>query len=120
MASGQAEVLLVEGAGGLLSPLAWDWNAVDLASVLDAAALVVASDRLGSVNHALLTLSALDLSGIRVAGIVLTAPPEPDASTGSNAAAIARLSGISRVQAVPRIDDPAGAVTWFEEVAGWL
>jgi dethiobiotin synthetase len=120
VAAGHAEVLLLEGAGGLLAPLAWDWSTIDLARALDAAALVVGSDRLGTINHTLLTLSALDLAGVRVAGVVLTTPASPDASTGSNAAAIARLSGIERVRVMPRIDDPAGAVTWFVEVAGWL
>jgi dethiobiotin synthetase len=120
VAAGSADVLLLEAAGGLLSPLAWDWNALDLAAAMDAAALVVASDRRGAINHTLLTLSALDLAGVRVAGIVLTAPAVADASTGSNAAAIARLSGIERVRSVPRIPDPELAVTWFVEVAAWL
>jgi dethiobiotin synthetase len=120
VAAGQADVLLLETAGGLLSPLAWDWSALDLATALDAASLVVASDRRGAINLTLLTLSALDLAGVRVAGIVLAAPREADASTGSNADAIARLSGIDRVRTVPRIADPALAVTWFVEVAAWL
>ncbi|HEX5385868.1 MAG TPA: dethiobiotin synthase [Gemmatimonadales bacterium] len=119
-AAGDADVLLVEGAGGLLSPMAWDWTAVDLARTLDASALVIASDRLGTINHTLLTLSALDLAGVRVAGVVLSAPAAPDASTGGNAAAIMRLSGIDRVRAVPRVDDPAAAAEWFGEVVSWL
>ncbi|MCI0573134.1 MAG: dethiobiotin synthase, partial [Myxococcaceae bacterium] len=86
-----AEVVLVEGAGGLLSPMGWSWNAVDLARALDAAALVVASDRLGCINHALLTLGALDAAGVRVAGLVLSAPEVLDESTGANAAAIGCL-----------------------------
>jgi dethiobiotin synthetase len=118
--SSHADVLLLEGAGGLLAPLAWDWTAMDLARLFEASALVVASDRLGTINHTLLTLSALDLAGIRVAGIVLTTPASPDASTGNNAGAIARLSGIERVRVAPRIDDPANAVTSLVEVAGWL
>jgi dethiobiotin synthetase len=119
-ASKHADLLLLEGAGGVLAPLAWDWSALDLARLFEASALVVGSDRLGVVNHTLLTLSALDLAGIRVAGVVLTAPATPDASTGQNAGAIARLSGIERVRAAPRHDDPAAAAAWFEEIAAWL
>ncbi len=118
--AGHADVVLVEGAGGLLSPMAWDWSMLDLAQALAATALVVASDRLGSINLALLTLSALDLAGVRVAGIVLTTPADPDASTGSNAAAIARLSGIDRIRVAPRLADPKAAVSWLVEVAGWI
>lgn len=119
-ATGTSQLLLLEGAGGLLSPLGWDWNAVDLAQAFQATALVVASDRLGSINHTLLTLSALDLAGVRVAAIVLSAPAAADASTGSNGPAIARLSGIDRVRSVPRLAEPGAAVPWLAEVAAWL
>jgi len=119
-AAGISQLLLLEGAGGLLSPLGWDWNAVDLAQALHATALVVASDRLGTINHTLLTLSALDLAGVRVAAIVLSAPAAADASTGSNGPAIARLSGIDRVRSVPRLAEPEAAVPWLGEVAAWL
>lgn len=118
--SRQADVLLLEGAGGVLAPLAWDWTVLDLARVFEASALVLGSDRLGVINHTLLTLSALDLAGIRVAGVVLTPPATPDPSTGHNAGAIGRLSGIERVRVAPRADDPAAAATWFGEIAAWL
>ena len=119
-AAGTSQLLLLEGAGGLLSPLGWDWNAVDLAQAVHATALVVASDRLGTINHTLLTLSALDLAGVRVAAIVLSTPAAADASTGSNGPAIARLSGIDRVRSVPRLAEPEAAVPWLGEVAAWL
>jgi dethiobiotin synthetase len=119
-AAGSADVLLLEGAGGLLSPLGWDWNAVDLAQAFRATALVVTTDRLASINHTLLTLSALDLAGIRVAGILVGAPAAPDASTGTNAEAIARLSGIDRVRVVPWVAEPDATAPWLVEAAGWL
>jgi dethiobiotin synthetase len=114
------DLLLLEGAGGLLVPFGWDWNVVDLAQAFQATALVVASDQLGTINHTLLTLSALDLAGLRVAGIVLNPPAEPDATTGSNASAIARLSGIDRIREVPRVHQPDEASPWLVEVSGWL
>lgn len=117
---GNADVLLLEGVGGLLNPLGWEWTVLDLAQAFQATALVVASDCFGAINHTLLTLSALDLAGIRVAGIVLNAPAVSDVSTGANGAAIARLSGIERVRAIPRIAEPDAAVPWLAEVAGWL
>src|SRR5215210_2571373 len=98
---------LVEGTGGLLTPVTWEWNMTDLARDLGACALVVAEDRLGTINHTLLTLSALELAGISCAGVVLTTPETTDRSTGANAAAIARLSGLDRVMALPRTSDPA-------------
>lgn len=115
-----ADVLLVEGAGGLLSPITWEWNVVELARALGAAALVVGVDRLGAINHAQLTLSALELAGIEVTGVVLTAPETPDASTGTNAAAIARLGGLERVVTLPRLADPASAVRGVEPILAWI
>ena len=115
-----AEVLLVEGAGGLLSPITWEWTMVDLARLLGASALVVAMDRLGTINHTQLTLSALELAGLSLAGVVLTLPEVPDASTGTNAAAIARLSGLDQVLSLPRVADPSAAVAQISPVIGWL
>ncbi|MCK6498260.1 MAG: dethiobiotin synthase [Nitrospira sp.] len=114
-----ADVTIVEGAGGVLSPLTWERTAVDLAGALGARVLLVASDRLGTINHTLMALKVLDLSRLNVVGIVLTAPERPDASTGSNAAAVVRLSGYSRVLCVPRTSAPE-ASEHLKEVIRWL
>ena len=118
--SAGAEVVLVEGVGGLLVPMTWEWTVVDLARALGAPALVVAVDRLGTINHTLLTLGALELAGLEVAGVVLTAPETPDPSTGSNAAAIARLAGIDRIVTVPRRADPGAAGREVQPIVGWI
>jgi dethiobiotin synthetase len=62
--SARFEVILVEGAGGLLSPLGEDFNARDLIAGLRATPIVVCPNRLGAVNQALLAAAALpgDLS----------------------------------------------------------
>jgi dethiobiotin synthase len=115
-----AEVVLLEGAGGLLSPITWEWTVVELARTLGAAALVVGADRLGVINHTLLTLSALELAGIEVAGVVLVPPAAPDDSTGANAAAIARLAGIDRVLTLPRLADPLTAGDAVAPILEWM
>ena len=115
-----AEFGLVEGTGGLLTPVTWEWNMTDLARDLGASALLVAEDRIGTINHTLLTLSALELAGIPCAGVVLTTPETTDRSTGLNAPAIARLSGIDRVLTVPRAADPGDAARSMVQVLGWL
>jgi len=118
----QADVILLEGTGGLLDPITWEWNAVELARSLGAGALVVGNDRLGTINHTLLTLGALELGGVAVLGVVLTGAAEPDVSTGANATAIVRLSGLDRVTATPHEPDPFAAAEWdaLAEVAGWV
>jgi dethiobiotin synthetase len=115
-----SEIVLVEGAGGLLAPITWEWGIVDLARALGASALGVASDRLGTINHTLLTLGALELSGIPLLGVALTTPAEPDRSSGANAAAIARMAGHDRVLALPRQVDPFKPSASLAEVVGWV
>jgi dethiobiotin synthetase len=114
-----AEFLLIEGGGGLLEPVTWEWNMVDVARAIGACALVVAIDRLGTLSQTLLTLSALELAGVPCAGVVLTTPESPDQSTGTNAAAIARLSGLDRVVAAPRSAYPDRTEA-MRTVVGWL
>jgi dethiobiotin synthetase len=115
-----AEFLLIEGAGGLLTPITWEWNMTDVARAVGACALVVAVDRMGSINHTLLTLSALELAGIPCLGVVLTAPGGKDRSAAATAAAIARLSGIDRVVVVSRAADPREATAPMGTVMSWL
>lgn len=114
------EITLVETAGGLLAPLAWDWNVVDLAEALGASVLVAAANRLGTINHTLLTLSALELGGILAAGVVLSAPEVPDVSMATNRDAIIRLSGLDRVLEVPRTSDPGAAAAALAPVIPWI
>ncbi|HEX6435077.1 MAG TPA: dethiobiotin synthase [Gemmatimonadales bacterium] len=114
------EYVIIEGAGGLLAPITWEWNMADLARVLGARALVVAADRLGTINHTLLTLSALELAGIGCVGVVLTSPEKKDQSTGQNGAAIARLSGIDRVITLSHSGDEAAAAAAVLPVIEWL
>ena len=115
-----ADVAIIEGAGGLLTPVTWEWNMADLARSLGASALVVAADRQGTINHSLLTLSALELAGIACTGLVLTTPEKVDPSAGSNAGAISRLSGMERVVTLARIGDDDAAAASMGAVLEWL
>ena len=118
--SAGAEMVLIEGPGGLLSPVTWEWTVVDLARALGATVLVVAPDRLGAINHTLLTLSALELAGLPVAGVALTPPASPDPSTGTNAAAIVRLAGIDQVVSMPWLADPSATCRETQLLLEWI
>lgn len=63
--------LVVEGAGGLLVPLAPGFLVADLVADLGLPVLVVVRDRLGAINHTLLTLEACRRRGMAVEGVVL-------------------------------------------------
>ena len=66
----QAEVVVVEGAGGLLVPLSASKDMADLAVVLNLPIVLVVGMRLGCLNHALLTSEAMSARGLRLAGWV--------------------------------------------------
>lgn len=73
-----AEVVLLEGAGGLLVQLGEDgWTARDLAVELGCPAVVVARAGLGTLNHTALTLEALARRGIDAAVVIGAWPLDP-------------------------------------------
>jgi dethiobiotin synthetase len=95
------DVLLIEGAGGLLSPLGENFDSGDLIAALGALPLVVAPNRLGAVNHILLTLEALPRSAAAGARVVLMSPPKRDASAAANAGLLARFFDAKRIFTLP-------------------
>jgi dethiobiotin synthetase len=78
------EVVIVEGAGGLLSPLGEDFDSRDLIQELGAEAIVVCPNQLGAVNQVRLVLAALPPAGARRARVVLVNPKKPDAASRTN------------------------------------
>ena len=92
----RADLLVIEGVGGLLCPLAEQrWTVADLAVQLDYPLLVVAHRGLGTLNHTLMTLEIARARGLRVAGVILNgARPttDPLAETTNAAELVARLN----------------------------
>jgi dethiobiotin synthetase len=84
--------LVVEGAGGVLVPLAWGYTVLDLAARTGLEAVVVARPGLGTLNHAALTVDALRARNIAVRGVVLNGrSTPPDLAEETNPGALARL-----------------------------
>jgi dethiobiotin synthetase len=103
------EVLVVEGVGGLLVPVADGYDVRRLAAELGLPLLVAARPGLGTINHTLLTLEAARAVGLTVAAVVLTPWPEqPNAMQTSNRETIERLGEVE-VWTLPEIAsaDPA-------------
>jgi dethiobiotin synthetase len=95
------DVLLVEGAGGLLSPLGENFNSRDLISALRATPIIVAANRLGAMNHLLLTLAALPKILQAKTRVILVSPQKLDAATNSNAKLLARFFPVERIFPLP-------------------
>jgi len=102
------DVVVVEGAGGLLSPLTSDLAFDTLFARWKARLVVVAADRLGVLNHVRLTVAAAGATGLSVQAIVLNAvePGVRDASAGTNLEVLREL-----LPAVPVVPFP-----WLADV----
>ncbi|HWV98281.1 MAG TPA: dethiobiotin synthase [Candidatus Acidoferrum sp.] len=98
-------VLIIEGSGGLLVPLAEGFDVRALIRSLRCEVLVVARNRLGTINHTLLTVQALQTTALHAAHVpqrasrpppsrpkvVLMNPRTRDYSSSSNAAILTEL-----------------------------
>ena len=79
--------LLIEGAGGLLTPLGENFTLLDIINHLDANLIIVAPNKLGVINHTLLTLRAAN----RATTVVLMRQQKPDPSAKTNFAILKEL-----------------------------
>jgi dethiobiotin synthetase len=75
------EHVLVEGVGGWLVPITRDYFMSDLAAELGWPVIVVVANRLGALNHTLLTVRAIQAQGLTCAGVIINEPVPPSSST---------------------------------------
>jgi dethiobiotin synthetase len=94
--SSVCDVLLVEGVGGLMSPISETDLTADLAADFGYPLLVVAPNKLGAINQTLQTLLAAEHFGLHVLGVILNDVhvADGDASRDSNPSEIARLAKV--------------------------
>jgi len=103
----ECDVLLVEGAGGLLVPITEHLSFDALFARWSLDLVIVAANRLGVINHVRLTCAAARRAGSPIRAVVLnqTTPGAADASVADNARLIAELEGV-RVTELPWMRDP--------------
>ena len=80
----RCDLLLIEGAGGLLAPLGEGFTNKDLISKIDCAVLIVGRNRLGTINHTLLTVKALQAIRHQSVKVVLMEGKLTDDSAQTN------------------------------------
>ncbi len=81
-----SDIMVVEGAGGIMVPLNNNDKILNLMVMLNLPIIIVAPSRLGCINHTLLTYNTAISAGLTVAGIILNQPDELiDESTPLNA-----------------------------------
>jgi dethiobiotin synthetase len=88
--------MIVEGAGGILVPLWQNYTYLELARAFALPVVIVAKPGLGTINHTLLTISALQHSGSTISGVVVNFAQDTMAGLAekTNPWIIEKLSGI--------------------------
>jgi dethiobiotin synthetase len=100
------DITIVEGAGGLMVPLLPSYTYADFAGVLKLPLIVVAANRLGVINHLLLTLEHASCKGLRVMGYVLNQiESQPSLAAATNREALVSLTGVPCMGELPYIAD---------------
>lgn len=89
------ESLIVEGVGGWRVPIARDYFVGDLAAEFGLPVAIVVANRLGAINHALLTAESVQARGLPCAGLILNrVAPEDDVATATNRGMLEELTGL--------------------------
>jgi dethiobiotin synthetase len=95
--------LLIEGVGGLMSPIDAEHTGVDWMSALDLPLILVAGSYLGTISHTLTALDVLARRGLRVTAVVVSQSASSLVGLDDNRDALARFAPLVDVVALPRL-----------------
>jgi dethiobiotin synthetase len=109
--SAKHDLVFVEGAGGLLVPILREYSFRDLAVDLDLAVILVAPNRLGVINHILLTAESIARAGLQLSLVILNElDPEPSLVSQTNPSILEELLKVPLYLSPLRNSDFAGAL----------
>jgi dethiobiotin synthetase len=102
----EPQLLVVEGAGGILVPFGQGQSVADVAVALEMPILIVARDGLGTINHTLLTIDYARRRGLAIRGFVFSATGNTtDREATQNAVEITRASHVEHLGTLRRLAD---------------
>jgi dethiobiotin synthetase len=97
----RCEWLLIEGIGGVMVPLGDGFSVLDLIASLSCSTVVVSRNKLGTLNHTMLTVGAMQHAGIKGLKVVLMASRRRDFSADSNGRILSKLLAPTPVFPIP-------------------
>ena len=103
--------VLVEGVGGVMSPITSDATGLDLAAALGAPVLLVCGSYLGAVSHGLTALGALRGRGLEVSRLLVNETAGSSVTLAATLQAMARFAGGTVLQALASGED--APVQWL-------
>lgn len=102
----RAELMIVEGIGGIAVPMTDDFELLDVARQMGLPMLVVTRPHLGTLNHTLLTVRYARSAGVPVVGLIIngttTGTTGVDVAQQTNPAMLARLTQLPILAQIPR------------------
>ncbi len=111
------DVLLIEGAGGLMVPLTEELLTIDLIKEMNLPIILVARASLGTINHSLLSIEACKSRGIEIIGLILNQADDlEDTIIKDNKRIISRLSHIDVFGPIPKVNSPEDALPFLTEL----
>jgi dethiobiotin synthetase len=102
----QADVVVVEGAGGWYAPISTTQSMADLPQALNIPAILVVGMRLGCLNHARLSKEAIQASGVELAGWVANCIDPALQRAAENLATLERIMGCAPLAVFPSVPQP--------------
>ncbi|HLN86372.1 MAG TPA: dethiobiotin synthase [Candidatus Limnocylindrales bacterium] len=100
------DITLVEGAGGLMVPVVPGFTFADFARVAKLPIIVVAANRLGAINHLLLTLEHASCKGLGVVGYVFNrVTAESSLAAETNREALTGMTGVACLGELPFVSE---------------
>lgn len=110
LAASTAGLTLVEGVGGVMSPISEDATGLDLMKALALPTVLVGGSYLGAISHTLTAIETLRAHGQSIRAVVVSQSGEPDAPDFAQTVdSVAAFAGEVQIIAAPRGDQ-----TWAE------
>jgi dethiobiotin synthetase len=118
----QCDILMIEGAGGILTPLSRDILTIDLIAEMGVPVVLVARSGLGTINHTLLTLDAIKRRNIPILCTILN--NQNDISdpliVNDNLKTIQDIGETTVFGPIPRVKEPQDALGSIEPAGRYL
>ncbi len=108
--TGDQDVLLIEGVGGVMAPLTETESVLDWMAALDVPVLLVVGSYLGTISHTLTAHETLKGRGLAPDAVIVSESPESPVPPAETKTTLARFMGDLPIALLPRL--AAGEAIW--------
>ena len=99
------DVLLVEGIGGIMTPILHDYYVADLIREMNLSTLIIVTNKIGTINHTLMTLRMCQYYDLDVTGIIINAFDDLGYNSDELKRDLENLAKVKVLGIIPKIDD---------------